>query len=200
MAGGGERFISKALWLCALITVLTTVGIILALSIETVSFFKEVSIIEFITGTKWTPLFVPKNFGILPLLTGTFLVTLGASAVAVPLGLGSAIYLSEYAPERLRRILKPLLEVLAGIPTIVYGYFALTFITPLIRTVLPDTGVFNAASASIAVGIMITPMISSLSEDAMTAVPQSIREAAYALGSTRLEVALKVVPRLRFQE
>lgn len=193
MAGVKERYISKLLWVCAFITVLTTIGIVLTLSFETFSFFKEVSILDFLTGTEWTPLFVPKHFGILPLLAGTMMITLGASIVAVPLGLGSAIYLSEYAPERLRKILKPLLEILAGIPTIVYGYFALTFITPVIRTLMPETEVFNAVSASIAVGIMVIPMISSLSEDAMMAVPRSIREAAYALGSTRLEVALRVV-------
>ncbi|MDT3698687.1 MAG: phosphate ABC transporter permease subunit PstC [Thermincola sp.] len=193
MARNRDRYISKLLWFCAFITVLTTVGIVTTLSIETFSFFREVSVFSFITGTKWTPLFVPKQFGILPLLAGTIMITIGASIVAIPIGLGSAIYLSEFAPEGLRKILKPLLEILAGIPTIVYGYFALTLITPLIRTLLPETNVFNALSASIAVGIMIIPMISSLSEDAMRAVPDSIREAAFALGSTRLEVALRVV-------
>ncbi len=188
-----EKVISKILLSFALVTILTTLGIVFTLALETLSFFNEVSIVEFLTGTKWTPLFEPKNFGILPLLTGTFLVTVGACLVAIPFGLGSAIYLSEYAPVKLRKIIKPLLEILAGIPTIVYGYFALTFITPLIRTVLPDTAVFNAASASIAVGIMIIPMVSSLSEDTMMAVPRSIREGAYALGSTRLEVVTKVV-------
>lgn len=189
----GEKLIGKILLACALVTILTTAGIVLILSMETFSFFKEVSIIEFLTSTKWTPLFEPKHFGILPLLSGTFLITVGASIVAIPLGLGSAIYLSEYAHYKVSKIVKPLLEILAGIPTIVYGYFALTFITPLIRTFLPETGVFNVASASIAVGIMIIPMVSSLSEDAMRAVPNSIREAAYGLGSTTLEVALKVV-------
>jgi phosphate transport system permease protein len=193
LARNRDRYISKLLWFCAFITVLTTVGIVTTLSIETFSFFREVSVFSFITGTKWTPLFVPKQFGILPLLAGTIMITIGASIVAIPIGLGSAIYLSEFAPEGLRKILKPLLEILAGIPTIVYGYFALTLITPLIRTLLPETNVFNALSASIAVGIMIIPMISSLSEDAMRAVPDSIREAAFALGSTRLEVALRVV-------
>lgn len=189
----GEKVIGKILLACALVTILTTVGIVVILSMETFSFFQEVSVIEFLTGTKWTPLFEPKHFGILPLLSGTFLITVGASLVAIPLGLGSAIYLSEYAPSKISKVVKPLLEILAGIPTIVYGYFALTFITPLIRTFLPETGVFNVASASIAVGIMIIPMVSSLSEDAMRAVPNSIREAAYGLGSTPLEVALKVV-------
>lgn len=193
MARGKDRYIAKALWFCAFITVLTTIGIVLTLSVETFSFFKEVAVSSFLTGTKWTPLFVPKHFGILPLLAGTMMITIGASFVAIPLGLGSAIYLSEYAPEWLRKILKPILEILAGIPTIVYGYFALTLITPLVRMLLPETDVFNALSASIAVGIMIIPMISSLSEDALRAVPDSIREAAFALGSTRLEVALRVV-------
>lgn len=188
-----EVLIEKFLVICASVSILTTIGIVMVLIVETFGFFQEVPIKEFFTDTKWTPLFIPKHFGILPLLSGTLLVTIGASFVALPIGLGSAIYLSEYAPEKVRRIIKPILEILAGIPTIVYGYFALTFVTPIIRYVLPDTGVFNALSASIVMGIMIIPMVSSLSEDAMVAVPQSIREGAYALGSTRYEVALKAV-------
>lgn len=188
-----ENLIEKFLLACAFVSIFTTIGIVLVLIFETFNFFEAVSFKEFFTDTKWTPLFVPKHFGILPLLTGTLLVTVGASLIALPIGLGSAIFLSEYAPEKVRRIIKPILEILAGIPTIVYGFFALTFVTPIIRYFLPDTGVFNALSASIVMGIMIIPMVSSLSEDAMVAVPQSMREGAYALGSTKYEVAVKVV-------
>jgi phosphate transport system permease protein len=176
-----------------LISILTTVGIVLILLTESYGFFKQIPIIDFITGTKWTPLFANPQFGVLPLLTGSILVTVIASVVALPIGLGSAIYLSEYSPSRLRTILKPILEILAGVPTIVYGFFALTFVTPLLKIFLPEIGYFNALSAGIVVGIMIIPMISSLSEDAMVAVPRSLRDAAYALGSTKLEVSLKVV-------
>ncbi|WP_199624474.1 phosphate ABC transporter permease subunit PstC [Paenibacillus alkalitolerans] len=183
----------KVLLLFAAISILTTVGIVLVLLEESYRFFQKVPILEFITGTKWTPLFADPQYGVLPLLVGTFLVTVIASIVALPLGLGSAIYLSEYAPDKLRSVLKPVLEILAGIPTIVYGFFALSFVTPIIRAILPQTEVFNALSAGIVVGIMIIPMISSLSEDAMSAVPASLRNAAYALGSTKLEVAVKVV-------
>lgn len=178
---------------CAFVSVLTTVGIVMVLLFETISFFKEVSLFSFLTDTKWTPLFIPQHFGILPLLSGSLLITLGACLVALPFGLMTAIYLSEYAHEKVRRTIKPILEVLAGVPTIVYGYFALTFVTPLIRSIFPDAGVFNALSASIVVGIMILPMVASLSEDAMVAVPRSLRDAAYALGATKLEVATKVV-------
>jgi len=188
-----EYFIEKFLVFCASVSILTTIGIVLVLIIESFNFFQHVSIIEFFTDTRWTPLFTPQHFGILPLLSGTLLITIGASIVALPIGLGSAIYLSEYAPEKARRIIKPILEILAGVPTIVYGYFALTFVTPIIRSFLPETSVFNALSASIVMGIMIIPMVSSLSEDAMVAVPQTIREGAYALGSTRYEVSLKAV-------
>jgi phosphate transport system permease protein len=188
-----ERVVLVVLLACTSVTILATFGIIFTLLLETIHFFQQISITEFFTSTKWTPLFVPKNFGVLPLIAGTFLVAVGAGLIAIPLGLGSAIYLSEFAPGKVREAIKPIIEVLAGIPTIVYGYFALTFITPVLKSFFPNIGVFNAASASIAVGIMIIPMISSLSEDAMAAVPQSIKEAAYALGSTRLEVALKVV-------
>jgi phosphate transport system permease protein len=160
---------------------------------EAFGFFLEVSPWEFLTGTRWAPLIQPQSFGILPLLAGSVLVAVGAAIVALPLGLLTAIYLSEYAPGRVRRIVKPALEVLAGIPTVVYGYFALTFVTPLIRMVVPGTDIFNAASASIVVGIMIIPMVSSLSEDAMSSVPDSLRQGAYALGATRYEVTLRTV-------
>ncbi|KPC73788.1 phosphate ABC transporter permease [Thermoactinomyces vulgaris] len=190
-----EALIPGFLLLCGLLSVLTTVGIVFTLIKETASFFAEVPFVDFITGTKWTALFSEdqREFGILPLLIGSLQITLGAAVVAVPLGIGSAIYLSEYAPERIRQVIKPVLEVLAGIPTIVFGYFGVTFVTPLLRDVFPDMDFFNALSASIVVGIMILPMIASLSEDAMRSVPRNIREAAYGLGSTRLEVSLKVV-------
>lgn len=190
-----EDLIPKLLLVCSLISVLTTIGIIGTLIFETASFFKEVSFTEFFTETEWTALFSAEQqkFGILPLIAGTMLVTVGAAIVAIPIGLASAIYLSEYAPDGVRKVVKPVLEVLAGIPTIVYGFFAITFVTPILRHVLPELGFFNALSASIVVGIMIIPMIASLSEDAMRSVPHNIREAAYGLGSTRLEVALKVV-------
>ncbi|MDQ0417220.1 phosphate transport system permease protein [Croceifilum oryzae] len=189
-----EDFVVKSiLFLCAMVSILTTIGIVAVLLVETLSFFKDVSLLAFLTDTKWTPLFKPEHFGILALLSGSVLITLGASLVALPLGLMTAIYLSEYADDRVRRVIKPILEVLAGIPTIVYGYFALTFVTPLLRVISPDMGVFNALSASIVVGIMILPMVASLSEDAMVSVPKSLRNGAYSLGATRLEVARKVV-------
>jgi phosphate transport system permease protein len=160
---------------------------------ESVGFFREVSAWEFFTGTKWTPLFKPQNFGVLPLVAGSLMVAVGASLIALPVGLASAIYLAEYAPSRARKILKPILEILAGIPTVVYGYFALTFVTPLIREIFPGTGVFNAASAAVVVGVMIIPMVASLSEDALYAVPRSLREASYGLGATKFETVTRVV-------
>jgi phosphate transport system permease protein len=188
-----ERAVAAALALCSAVSVLTTVGIVAVLVVEAASFFAEVSPLAFLTGTRWTPMFRPQEFGVLPLLCGSLLVAAGAALVALPIGLASAIYLSEYAHPRVRRILKPSLEVLAGVPTVIYGYFALTFVTPLLRQVWPGTQVFNAASASIVVGIMIIPMVSSLAEDAMSAVPRSLREAAYALGATKLEVSTRTV-------
>ncbi|HEX7051613.1 MAG TPA: phosphate ABC transporter permease subunit PstC [Longimicrobiales bacterium] len=188
-----ERAVGVSLFLCSVVSVLTTVGIVAVLLVEAAGFFVEVSPIEFLTGTQWTPLFRPRHFGVLPLLAGSVLVAAGAAVVALPVGLASAIYLSEYAPGRVRTIVKPALEVLAGIPTVVFGYFALTFVTPLLRRVWPETQIFNAASASIVVGIMIIPLVSSLSEDAMSAVPRSLREGAYALGATRFEVATRTV-------
>ena len=188
-----ERTIKFFLFLCSIMSIFTTVGIVSILIFEAALFFQEVSIFEFLTGTKWRPLFASKHFGILPLVTGTLLTSVGAMLVALPLGLLSAIYLSEYAPDPLRRALKPVLEVLAGIPTVVYGYFALLFVTPLLRGISDNISVFNGLSAAIVMGIMILPMVSSLSEDAMRSVPRSLREGAYALGSTKLEVATKVV-------
>ncbi len=177
----------------SMVSIFTTLGIVAVLLIEALGFFAEVSPIEFLTGTKWTPLFQPQNFGVLPLLSGSLLIAFGAAAVALPLGLLSAIYLSEYAHPRARGIIKPALEILAGIPTVVYGYFALTFVTPMLRLVWPGTEIFNALSASIVMGIMIIPMVSSLSEDALSAVPRALREGAYALGATKFEVAVRTV-------
>jgi phosphate transport system permease protein len=190
-----EAPIHAFLFLCAAVSIVTTAGIVFVLFEETAKFFEEVSFTEFVGGTEWTPLFVEKSFGVLPLLNATLLIALGAMFVAVPLGLLAAIYLSEYAPFGVRRVVKPLLEILAGIPTVVYGYFALQFISPeIVRTLFgSDTSIFNAASASIAMGIMIVPLVSSLSEDAMRAVPQGLREGAYGLGANRFEVAVRVV-------
>lgn len=188
-----ERAIGALLFLATAISVLTTVGIVAVLVYEASSFFAEVSPVAFLTGTEWAPLFQPQHFGVLPLLLGSVLVAAGAAAVALPLGLGAAVYLSEYAPSRVRAVVKPALEVLAGVPTVVYGYFALTFVTPLLREVWPSTNVFNAASASLVMGVMIIPLVASLSEDAMNAVPRSLREAAYALGATKLEVSVRTV-------
>ena len=188
-----ERAIAVALFLSAFLSILITVGIVAVLLFEALTFFGDVTFWEFITGTRWTPLFSSKQFGVLALVAGTTLTALLAMLVALPLGLLSAIYLSEYAPDRIRRLVKPILEVLAGIPTVVYGYFALLFVTPILRDISGDIAVFNALSASIVMGIMILPMVSSLSEDAMRSVPRNLREAAYALGSTKLEVSTLVV-------
>jgi len=188
-----EVGVSRLLLICALVSIFTTLGIVIMLVWQTVGFFREVSFLEFFTGTKWTPMFEPANFGVLPLVAGTFLTAAIAILVALPIGLGAAIYLSEYAKDRVRRTLKPTLEVLAGVPTVVYGYFALTFVTPVLQEIFPNMIVFNALSAGLVMGIMIIPMVSSLSEDAMYAVPRSLRDAAYALGSTRFEVAIRVV-------
>ncbi|WP_372636996.1 phosphate ABC transporter permease subunit PstC [Cohnella sp.] len=181
------------LFLCAATSILTTIGIVYTLLSETLSFFAKVPFIDFITQTRWNPLMGEKTYGIWPLLSGTLLITVIACLVAVPIGLAAAIYLSEYAPKRVRKIVKPILEVLAGVPTIVYGYFALTLVTPTLQSLIPGLPIFNALSAGIVVGIMTIPMVSSLSEDAMSAVPRSLRDGAYALGATRFEVALKIV-------
>ncbi|HBI23016.1 MAG: phosphate ABC transporter permease subunit PstC [Nitrospirae bacterium RIFCSPLOW2_12_42_9] len=188
-----ERLIEGALFLSGLFSIFITIGIIAVLFFETYEFFKEVSIFEFLTDTQWTPLFSEKHFGVLPLFAGTFLTTVIAIIVALPLGLVSAIFLSEYAPERIRVMIKPVLEILAAVPTVVYGYFALLFVTPLLQTIIPDISGFNALSPGIVMGVMIIPIVSSLSEDAMHAVPMGLREGAYALGATRLQVATRVV-------
>lgn len=188
-----ERVIGALLFACAAASTLVTIGVVAVLLGETVNFFTQVSIVEFFTGSRWEPMFEEKHFGVLPLLAGSFMVAGGAAAIALPVGLLTAIFLSEYAPAGLRKVLKPILEILAGIPTVVYGYFALTFVTPLLRSVFPGTDVFNAASASIVVGIMIIPTVSSLSEDALRAVPVALRQGAYGLGATKLEVSIRVV-------
>jgi len=189
-----EAIVTGLLFLCAAVSVVTTAGIVLTLLGETVSFFHDVSPVEFFTGTKWTPLFTPAQYGVLPLLAGTLLIALCAAVFAVPIGLITAIYLSEYAPRWLRAIIKPMLEIIAGIPTVVLGFFALTFIGPeIVKPLFGTSQIFSALAASLAVGIMIIPLISSLSEDAMTAVPMGLREGAYALGATKYEVARRVV-------
>ena len=188
-----EVVVTFLLRCAALVSVITTLSIVFILLQESFGFFRDVSVWRFITGTVWTPLFKPQEFGVLPLVVGTVLVAVIAGTVALGLGLASAIFLSEYAPEGVRRVLKPVLEILAGIPTVVYGYFALTFVTPLLRLVFEDMIIFNALSAGLVMGLMIMPMVSTLSEDAMVAVPRPLRDAAYALGATRFEVAIKVV-------
>lgn len=189
----GEKLIEWTLLACGLVSIFTTLGILAVLLVEAVGFFDEVSLADFFGDTQWTPLFADKHFGIWPLISGTFLTTAIATLVAVPFGLLAAIYLSEFAPARARRILKPALEVLAGVPTIVYGYFALVVVTPLLQQVFPGLAGFNALSAGLVMGIMIIPMVSSLSEDALHAVPMSLREASWGLGAARLTTIFKVV-------
>ncbi|MDQ4002523.1 MAG: phosphate ABC transporter permease subunit PstC [Actinomycetota bacterium] len=179
---------------CAYASVLTTFGIVFVLIFETMNFFSEVSIVEFLTSTKWAATFANPSFGVMVLASGTLLTTAIAIAVALPVGLLAAIFLSEYASTRLRRWLKPALEILAGVPTIVYGYFALTFVTPFLQgTIFPSLTIFNALSAGLVMGVMIIPTIASVSEDAIYAVPGSLREGAYALGATRRETATRIV-------
>jgi phosphate transport system permease protein len=173
--------------------VTTTLVIVVILVKESFGFLQLVTPSEFLLGTRWVPLLVPSSYGVLPLLWGTILVTFGAAMIAIPMGLASAIYLSEYSSGRLRSFLKPLLEVLAGIPTVVYGYFALTFVTPNLKLVIPQLHVFNALSASVVVGIMILPIVASLSDNALRSVPDSLRQGAYALGATSCEVTTQVV-------
>ncbi|MBM40734.1 MAG: phosphate ABC transporter permease subunit PstC [Acidobacteria bacterium] len=188
-----ERLIESVLFACAALSIVVTLGIISVLAVETLQFFREVSPVDFLFGTVWTPLFFQKSFGVLPLVSGTLLVSVIAMSVAGPAGLLTAIYLSEYAPARVRRVVKPILEVLAGVPTVVYGYFALLFVTPLLQQVIPGLSGFNALSPGLVMGIMILPMVSSLSEDALRGVPGGLREAAYALGATKMQTTLRVV-------
>jgi phosphate transport system permease protein len=188
-----EALIHGALLGSSLISILTTIGIIGVLIFETLSFFREVSLWDFLTDTQWTPLFADKHFGILVLASATFLTSIIALAVAVPVGLLAAIYLSEYAPDRLRTILKPMLEVLAGVPTVVYGYFALLFVTPLLQVLIPSLSGFNALSAGLVMGVMIIPLVASLSEDALYAVPQTLRDGSYAMGASHAQTVTRVV-------
>ena len=188
-----ELVIERSLLASSLITIAVTIGIILVLSIEAVQFFKEVSIIDFFTDPQWTPLFTEKHFGILPLLSGTLLTSFIAISVALPIGLSISIYLSEYAPKSFRKTVKPLLELLASIPTVVYGFFALVIVTPYLQTIIPNLSGFNSLSAGIVMGIMIIPYVSSISEDALHAVPNSLREASFGMGATRLQTAFKVI-------
>ena len=191
----GEKVIKGLLVLAACISVLTTTGIVLSLVEETIQFFGEVPIGDYLFGTEWTPLFNPPSFGVLPIVLGTFIVSGIGMLVAIPLGLGAAIYLSEYARPGVRRTIKPILELLAGVPTIVFGYFALTFFTPEILRGLfgNDVQIFNGLSAGIIVGFLIVPTVASISEDAMSAVPQSLREGAFGLGGSKLQVTMRVV-------
>ncbi len=183
----------RVLMICAIITVLTTVGIVWVLFSESYTFFQHVSIWDFLTDTKWSPVSTEKHFGILPLLSGTLLTTIISMAIAVPMGVTIAIYLSEYAPKKFRYYIKPMLEILASVPTVVYGFFALTVVTPFLQNYIPNLSGFNALSAGLVMGIMIIPMISSLSEDALYAVPKSLREGAYGMGSTRLQTSFQVI-------
>lgn len=188
-----EKIIELFLLLCSAITVITTFGILFVLLSESVKFFSEVSIIDFLTDKEWTPLFADKQFGIMSLVSGTLLTTFIAILVALPLGLTIAVYLNEYASKRFTEIVKPVLEILASVPTVVYGFFALLFVTPLLQNLFPSISGFNALSAGLVMGVMILPYVSSLSEDALRAVPQSLREAAYGMGSTRFQTAFRVM-------
>ena len=188
-----EYGIERALFACSAFSIFVTAGIIVVLAFETLAFLREVPITEFLFGTVWTPLFYNKEFGVLPLVAGTLLASAIAMAVALPAGLLTAIYLSEYAAAPLRRVVRPVLEILAGVPTVVYGYFALQFVTPLLQGFVPGLAGFNALSPGIVMGIMILPLVSSLSEDALHSVPNGLREGAYALGATRMQTSLRVV-------
>ncbi len=187
-----EKGVHLLFFTCAAITVLITVGIIFSLLFDAITFFQKSSFLDFLTGSNWSPGIKPYSFGILPLISGTLIITIGSAAVGLPLGLAAAVYLSEYASSTVRSVLKPMLEVLAGIPTIVYGYFALVYITPALQTFIP-LETFNALSASIVVGIMIIPMVSSVSEDALSSVPDHLRQAGYGLGATKFHVTTRVV-------
>lgn len=203
-----ETLIRLSLLFCAAFSIFVTLGIIVALFAEAIPFFlrEEVTLLKFLTGTRWAPIarpVAPENFGVLPLLNGTLMITVISGAIAIPLGLGAAIFLSEYAATSVRRVLKPMLEILAGIPTVVYGYFAISLITPFLRSLADninvrlgtdiDVSFFNALSAAIVVGVMIIPMVASISEDALRAVPRSLREGSYGLGATKYETTTRVV-------
>lgn len=190
----GEAVIKAILLIAAMVSIATTVGIVVSLLEPTIRFFGEISAVEFFTSTNWGPLFEPPHYGVLPLVSATLITTGIAIVVAVPLGLASAIYLSEYAKPRVRKIFKPVLELLAGVPTVVFGFFALSFVTPLLRSVLPfEIEIFNALSAGLVVGFMIIPIVASLSEDAMSSVPHSLREGSFALGASKMVTSIRVV-------
>lgn len=189
----GENLIIAVLFAAALLTVVTTIGIVLSLAGETISFLSEVPITDFLFGTEWTPLFQPPSYGVLPLVVGTLQITFIGLIVAIPLGVGSAIYLNEYANPRVRKVIKPILEVLAGVPTVVFGFFALTAVTPFLQMIGIEVGIFNALSAGLVVGILVIPTIASVSEDSLTAVPQGLREASYGLGATKRQTSLSVL-------
>jgi phosphate transport system permease protein len=189
----GEEAVKASLVVCAVISIATTVGIVVALLEPAIEFFREVDFGAFIAGDRWAPLFEPPDFGVLPLIAGTLSVTLWATLIMIPFGVGAAIYLSEYARPRVRKWLKPALEVLAGIPTVVFGYFALLFMTPLLQDIGIEVGTFSSLSAGIVVGVLLIPTVASISEDAMSAVPQDLRAGAYALGATKYRVATRIV-------
>ncbi|MGH3078288.1 MAG: phosphate ABC transporter permease subunit PstC [Gaiellaceae bacterium] len=189
----GEVFVQAVLFLAAAVSVLTTVGIVASLLLPAVDFFREISPWEFVTGTTWAPLFEPGSFGVVPLVVGTFVISFWSAVVAFPLGLGVAIYLSEYARPRVAGFLKPVLEILAAIPTVVLGYFALTFVTPLLRDIGVQVEIFNVLAASLVLGVMLIPTVASLSEDAMAAVPRDLRDGGYALGADKLQVSTRIV-------
>ena len=188
-----EKLIEIVMMCCSFVTVFTTVGIILILTVESIKFFSEVSIGDFVTDKQWTPLFTEKHFGILPLLSGTLLTTTIAILFAVPLGLIIAVYLNEYASPKFTSVVKPVLEILAAVPTVVYGFFALQFVTPLLQKIIPGLNGFNALSPGLVMGVMIIPYITSLSEDALRAVPRSLREASYGMGATRFQTAFRIM-------
>lgn len=189
----GDTTARVLLFLCAALSVLTTAGIIIVLGRESSHFFAHIPVSEFLFGTHWAPLLEPRSFGVLPLVAGTMQIVIGSGLIAIPTGLATGLYLSEYASPRVKGILKPILEVLAGIPTVVYGYFAITTVTPVLQRVFPATEIFNAASGAIVVGIMILPMVASLCEDALSSVPSSLRQGGFALGATKAEVATHIV-------
>ncbi len=189
----GDILIRAVLFAAANISVFTTIGIVLALATDTLSFFAEVPLWRYLTETQWTPLFANQKFGVWPLVTATFLTSLIAMLVAIPFGLLIAIYLSEFASPRVRAVLKPLIEILAGVPTVVYGFFALIVVTPFLKQFIPQLSAFNSLSAGLVMGVMIIPLVASLSEDALSAVPDALREGAFGLGATRFEVATRVV-------
>ena len=188
-----EMAVVRFLQVCAWISIGTTLAIVVILGLESLVFFEGIPLLDFLTGRDWSPLIEPRSFGVLPLIAGTLVVSLGACAISVPIGLASAIYLAEYASIRTRNIIKPTIELLAGIPSVVFGYFAITSVTPALQSIFPSTEIFNAASASIVLGFMVLPMITSLCDDAIRATPRSLREGGFALAATKAEVSLDIL-------